>query len=75
MVAVILRAALWASQPIWLNWGFAMYETIAVAQYLLINMLPGLFLLIPLYFVVKRAAYSGVKRALEDDGHSSEEED
>lgn len=43
-----------------------MYEMIAVAQYLLINMLPGLLLLIPLYFVVKHAVYAGVKRALGD---------
>lgn len=50
-----------------------MYEAIAVAQYLLINMLPDLLLLIPLYFVVRYAVYSGVERALKDNEHMSED--
>lgn len=51
-----------------------MYEAILVAQYLFINMLPGLLLLVPLYFVVRRAVYSGVRRALKINVRSGENE-
>ena len=51
-----------------------MYEAITVAQYLFINMLPGLLLLVPLYFVVRHAVYSGVRRALKINVRSGENE-